>query len=329
MYRKNHNPGYRFCDGKPELPFGDSFLVIADRKVCSLYPEIFANRVVLSLNATEKEKTLQTMELVYRWLVEKKADRHSTLVGVGGGIICDIAGFAAATFMRGMPLILYPTTLLAQTDAALGGKSGVNLDGYKNMIGSVQLPEMVNIYPEFLASLPKEEFSNGMAEVIKHATIASEELFETITATIPSPEGKSLKHDILHRSVEIKNEIVGKDLLESGARKMLNFGHTFGHAIERQTGMKHGWAVSIGMNMAAGISVRAGLLSTKDAESLKKLLVKNHLPVDNPVPLADLLDVIRKDKKKNRDEIDFVFLKKIGVAMIQTISFNDLEKLAK
>lgn len=312
--------GYRhFCGGK-------KVVVVTDANVQRLYGHHWNGLPVIVTETGEQAKNLPNIEKIIHELLRLDADRNTFLLGAGGGIVCDMAGFAASIFMRGIGFGYLATTLLAQVDASVGGKNGVNLEGYKNMIGVFNQPEFVICDPDVLQTLPKEEISNGFAEIIKHAIIKDEELFSFLEKNTPNLlnlDKEAVEH-VVHTSVKIKASIVNDDEKELGIRRLLNFGHTFGHAIEKASGLNHGKAVSLGMVIASRLSTKMGYLNESDFDRIKELLVKFKLPVDFDLNFAEILDAILKDKKREGGSIHFVLAEKIGKAFIKELSVKEI-----
>ncbi len=305
--------------------------ILTDINVNNYYGKFFKNFPVIVINTGEKVKTIDTVKDVYEKLLDLEMDRNSFVVGAGGGIVCDITGFAASTFMRGIPFAFVPTTLLAQVDASIGGKNGVNFKGYKNIVGTFNQPEFILYDFNLLKTLPQKELFSGLAEMIKHGAIESLSYFEFLEEN--SDKILSLHMDTIEKavysSIKIKTKIVEADELEKGERKKLNFGHTFGHAIEKITGLSHGEAVSAGMVIACRYSVKKGLLKEKEGERLKKLLRKFNLPIEVNINKEKLYEAIKKDKKKDSRSIDFVVLKKIGKAGILPVKIEELTEIVE
>jgi len=300
---------------------------ISDENVYRYHRQLFANHPVLLVPSGEKAKTLATVERLCRELVELEADRKTVIIGVGGGLACDVAGFAASVYMRGLSFGFVSTTLLGQVDASVGGKNGVNLDGYKNMIGSFTQPAFVLCDLSLLDTLPENEYISGMAEVIKYAAISSEDLMQLLEkehAAIVARDKAVLK-DVVSACVRIKAGIVEEDETEQGNRKLLNFGHTIGHAVEKLSGVLHGHAVSIGMNMAAKMSVNRGLMKKEEMERLTGLLRKYKLPVDCKLEAGQVYEAMKKDKKRQGDRLNFILLDRIGNAVITPIEIRDFK----
>lgn len=278
-------------------------------------------RVVLADG--ERYKDSATLGRIYDALLEQRCDRRTTLIALGGGVIGDLAGFAAATFMRGIPFMQVPTTLLAQVDSSIGGKTGINHPMGKNMIGAFYQPRLVLADTDVLKTLPAREFSAGMAEVIKHGLVRDAAFFawleqnmEPLLALDPQAVAQAVR-----RCCEIKAAIVGEDERETGVRALLNFGHTFGHAIESGLGYGtwlHGEAVAAGMVMAAELSRRLGLIAPTDLERIVRLLQRARLPVAPPdIAPARLLELMGADKKTEGGRLRFVVLNAIGSASLR------------
>jgi 3-dehydroquinate synthase len=276
---------------------------------------------VLAVAPGEAQKTLDNANRLYTRLAGIYAERTTPVFALGGGVVGDLAGFVAATYLRGLPLVQVPTTLLAQVDSSVGGKTAVDLGEMKNMVGSFYQPRLVIADTDTLASLPKAEFVNGLAEVIKHAATRSRPFFEFLEKNLPlvlGLDGKILQATVVD-NVRIKADVVGKDEKETGLREILNFGHTIGHAVEAVTGFKlrHGEAVAIGMVAAAKLSSRLGHLPEEDAARLEDLIGRAGLPVRLPdVNKLAIVEAMRHDKKVRRDRVRFVLLRSLGHAFV-------------
>ena len=305
----------------------NTVLFLIDENVFLSWKSLFEEVPYILIPSGESQKSLAFIETIVHQLIEKKADRNTFLVGVGGGVVCDITGFVASIFMRGIPFAFVPTTLLAQVDASIGGKNGVNTSVYKNMIGVFRQPQFILIDLHFLLSLPKEEFIHGMAEVIKHACIYDQSYFEYIENNIASII--SLKppflYQTIYQSIAIKCAIVGNDLYEQGDRKLLNFGHTLGHPIEQVYHLPHGQAISIGMIVANRIAEQKNLLESRSASRVQFLLHKTGLPTDSTfVDIEKIKTIAKHDKKKQGDIVHFILLKSIGDACIYPLHLDDI-----
>jgi 3-dehydroquinate synthase len=310
-------------DLSPYLP-GRTCLIVTNETVAPLYldrlkaclPGIEVESV--SLPDGEQYKTLATVEAVLDTLVAMRAGRDTTIVALGGGVIGDIAGFAAASYMRGVAFIQVPTTLLAQVDSSVGGKTGVNHAGGKNLVGAFHQPRIVLIDTDSLATLDDRELRAGIAEVIKYGAIVDRGFFDWLEEHISdllSRDPAALAHAI-RVSCETKAEVVAEDEREAGKRALLNFGHTFGHAIENLVGYGewlHGEAVAAGMLMAASLSK----LDADDSNRLRALIEAAGLPVVPPkVGAAKMLDVMQTDKKAKAGRLRFVLLSALGSAYV-------------
>jgi 3-dehydroquinate synthase len=270
----------------------------------------------------EVHKSWATLYDVLTRLLEARAERTTTLVALGGGVVGDVAGFAAATYQRGMPFVQIPTTLLAQVDSSVGGKTGVNHPLGKNMIGAFYQPRAVLIDTACLATLPDRELVAGVAEVIKYGAIRSEPFLGWLEANVDrilARDGEALAHAIAE-SCRTKAGIVAGDERESGERALLNFGHTFGHAIEAGVGYGewlHGEAVGTGMVMAATLSARMGLIAATDAARLERLVARSGLPVEPPrLGVERYLELMGRDKKVAAGAVRFVLLRALGEAFV-------------
>ena len=279
----------------------------------------------------EKYKTLESLNLIFTALLQGNHGRDTTIIALGGGVIGDVAGFAAASYQRGVRLIQIPTTLLSQVDSSVGGKTAVNHELGKNMIGAFYQPSMVIIDTHTLDTLPKREVNAGLAEVIKYGAILDYEFFEWLEAHIDelvALNNESLQHCIA-RCCQIKADVVARDETEKGDRALLNLGHTFGHAIETHLGYGnwlHGEAVSTGMMMAAALSEQLGDISVADVSRLEKLLARANLPTLSPdsMQLEDYLPHMMRDKKVLAGKLRLVLLKSLGQAYIATDTDKDL-----
>ena len=307
------------CPSKP--------VIITDSNVLNLYGGRFPESLmVLVMGQGETAKTLETVQGLYGRLLELGGDRSIFILGIGGGIVCDVAGFVASTFLRGVKFGFAATTLLAQTDASVGGKNGVNFAGYKNMVGTINQPEFVLCDTGLLATLPKSELSNGFAEIIKHGCIADEAYFDFLEQN--ASKAKDLDQEVINTlvegSVKIKAAVVSRDELEKGERTKLNFGHTFGHALEKVVGVSHGQAVAAGMVLAAKLSAARTGLAENDVARIENLVCAMGLA---PVIDADrgrVIDALVKDKKRFGQSLRFVLLKKIGRSTVDEIPLDEL-----
>jgi len=302
--------------------------IITDGNVKRLYSDRFPIAPLYCIEPGETSKNFQTTINIYRWLLENNADRSSFIVGIGGGVVCDMAGFVASTFMRGVNFGFVATTLLAQVDASVGGKNGIDLDGYKNIIGTFNQPKFVICDISMLKTLPTIEFANGMAEVVKYALISDKSMFDDIekhrTEILALNDG--LIEYLVTRSVKIKASIVEADERENGLRRVLNLGHTWGHAVEKLMGIPHGQAVSIGLLFAANLSIAKGLLSIEERDRLENILSNFGLPTKTDANPKHIFEILQKDKKRENEFVHFVLMKGIGSVEVDKINLKELEK---
>jgi 3-dehydroquinate synthase len=310
------------------LPPGRA-VVITDDRLMRLHRAALPPLPTVSIGCGESVKTLDTVKSLYETLADLEVDRSTFVLGIGGGVVCDVTGFVASTYLRGLRFGYAATTLLAQVDASVGGKNGVNLEGYKNLVGCFNQPEFVLCDLRLLDTLPEAELANGMAEIVKHALIADAGLFgfledhaaEALALHPPTIE------KLVGESVAIKAGVVARDEREDGERRTLNFGHTFGHALEKTAGLSHGEAVSVGMAIACRLSVRRGRLSASGYDRATGLLRRLRLPVTAAIDRGRAIEALRRDKKREGDRIHFVLLDDIGRAAVEAIDIRELERL--
>ena len=304
--------------------------IITDHHVSILFSHMFVKAPVFVIKPGEASKNFATLEQIYYWLLHQGADRDCFIVGIGGGVVCDITGFVATTFMRGVPFGFVATSLLAQVDASVGGKNGVNLKGFKNIVGTFSQPEFVICDTSLLRQLPEDEFANGMAEVIKHAILADAPQFEYLQANpekVKSCDAEALNY-LVGQSVRIKAAIVEADEQETGNRRLLNLGHTWGHAVEKVTGMPHGQAVSIGLAFAAKFSNFKGYITPAQRKSIESLLQAYELPIECKASPKEVFQALIFDKKKENYHIHFVFINKIGEAIVKSTPIAQISDFA-
>jgi shikimate kinase/3-dehydroquinate synthase len=294
--------------------------VVVDLNVAGLYADQVVNALeragfkpfICTVPPGEKSKNLEQLSSLYSSFLAGQLDRRGGVVALGGGVVGDLAGFAAATYMRGVPLIQCPTTLLAMVDSSVGGKTGVDLQQGKNLVGAFKQPILVAADTTALASLPDREIRMGMAELIKHTVIGDPELFEALER---SDTTSALDATQIARSADVKVRVVESDPFESGPREVLNLGHTIGHAVEKCSGyaIGHGEAVSIGLVAAARISEQMGLCDASVADRLESLLCRTGLPVRHSADTNEIVDVMITDKKTVEGRVRFVLIKRIGL----------------
>lgn len=302
-------------------------IVITDSNVRRLHGHHFSAFDTIEINPGEQNKTLRTVEKIYKGFLDRDLDRSSFVTAIGGGVVCDVAGFAASTYKRGIGFGFVPSTLLAQVDASIGGKNGVSFLGGKNLIGVFNHPQFVLCDTDLLYTLPERELACGKAEVVKYAVIRSVSLFEFLEqewASLLSLRKDTLEK-VINNSVIIKSWIVQSETSEKNERKKLHFGHTLSHAIEKDGQTSHGEAISIGMTLASKISTAKGMLSQEEAHHITSLLKNLKLPTDISSSRERLLDTIKEDKKRYGENIDVVLLSEIGKAEVVPITYTELE----
>ncbi|MBD2214940.1 3-dehydroquinate synthase [Nostoc linckia FACHB-104] len=315
------------------LQLGKKVLVVSNPTIFKHYGDRAINSLKTAgfevasciLPAGERFKNLNSIQKIYDAALENRLERSATIVALGGGVIGDMAGFAAATWLRGISVVQVPTTLLAMVDSAIGGKTGVNHPQGKNLIGAFHQPRLVLIDPEVLKTLPVREFRAGMAEVIKYGVIWDAELFAQMEASKHLNQLRYIKSElietILIKSCQAKADVVSKDEKEAGLRAILNYGHTIGHAVESLTGYRlvnHGEAVGIGMVAAGQIAVELGMWQKEETERQNALIQKAGLPTQLPsgVDIAAIIDALQLDKKVKAGKVRFVLPTQMGVVTV-------------
>lgn len=312
--------------------------VIADSNTVSLYGEEVRKilegnckkTVLYSFPAGEAQKTLDTVRDIYKKLIEEKLDRKDLLIALGGGVVGDITGYTAATYLRGVDFIQIPTTLLAQCDSSIGGKTGVDFDGYKNMVGAFYMPKLVYMNIGTLKTLDGRQFYSGFAEVMKHGLIKDAMFYEWILDNLYEIQDRdpNVLEEMVMRSCTVKKLVVEKDPKEQGERVLLNFGHTIGHAIEKYKNfeMLHGECVALGAVAAAFISWKHNWLSMEEYYEIRDMFVPFHLPISiDDIEPEEILALTKSDKKMAAGQIRFILLKKVGKAVIDTtVSDEDI-----
>lgn len=303
--------------------------IVTDSNISKIYLDTVKERIQNKYNdiitfvieAGEKNKTLANVQLLYEELIKNKFYRGDLLIALGGGVIGDLTGFAASTYLRGIDFVQVPTSLLSFVDSSIGGKTGVDFNSYKNMVGAFHMPKLVYINVNVLKTLPDIEFSSGMGEVIKHGLIRNKDYFDWIYDNKESILNKyeSALTKMIYESCKVKRDVVEIDPKEMGLRAILNFGHTLGHAIEKLCNftMSHGQCVSLGYVAAAKISENRGLIGALDIERIKE--INSYFGLRNSCRINSLDDVIlatKSDKKMTNDGIKFILLNSIGEASI-------------
>ena len=310
-----------------KLTDSDATILITDENVYNAHTKRFKGWNTIILNPGEEYKVQATVDSIIEKMIEMEADRKTTLVGVGGGVITDITGFVASVFMRGLRFGFVPTTILSLADASIGGKNGIDVGVYKNMVGIIRQPAFILHDIAFLKTLPQVEWENGFAEVIKHACIKDVKMFAELEnySLKKYQSKKNLITELIQRNATLKTKVVQKDEFEKGERRLLNFGHTLGHALETQYDLLHGQAISIGMTCACHFSEQ--LTGFKQTERVANLLSKYNLPTYASFNKQKVFEVLKMDKKRERKEMNYVLLEKIGKGVMKTISLKELEKI--
>jgi len=304
-------------------------IYITDENVYALHQKKFKGKKTIVIPAGEEHKQQATVDFIMEALLNFGATRQAVLIGVGGGVVTDMVGYVAGIYMRGVAVGFVPTTILAMVDASIGGKNGIDVGLYKNMVGLIRQPQFLVYDLDFLKSLPKHQWENGFAEIIKHAAIKDAKMMKELSIndlTYYQKNKKALASLIL-RNVQIKVKVVQKDEFEKADRKLLNFGHTIGHAIENQHVLLHGHAISIGMVYAAKIS--QVLTGFSETNILVETLKKYGLPTAMHFDIQEAMQIMQKDKKKASAGMQYVVLQKMGKAVCETIPMKSLEKLIK
>jgi len=304
-------------------------IFITDQNVYEIYKQKLSNLECITIAAGEAFKNQTTVDAIILELIKRQADKKTILVGLGGGVVTDITGYVAAIFKRGLQHVLVPTSLLAMVDAAIGGKNGIDVGSYKNMVGTILQPLSIIFDIRFLQTLPDNEWTNGFAEIIKHACINDAEMFAFLEANNIAffQKDPGAVANLVKQNIDIKTKIVLRDEFENGDRKLLNFGHSFGHAIENAYGLSHGNAISIGMVMAAAISEEINNFDSLAKQRLIKLLSKYGLPVKHDTDHTLIWDILLADKKRENDAISFVLLNNIGNAVVKPIPLPQLKDI--
>jgi 3-dehydroquinate synthase len=316
-----------------------SCALVTDSNVSQLYSKTVLGALesvgfrpsIIEIPPGESSKSLSNLEQLYHQLAEAELDRSSAIFALGGGVVGDLSGFAAATYLRGLPLVHIPTSMIAQVDSALGGKTGINLHQAKNLIGAFYQPRLIVADVETLTSLPAREFREGLAEVIKYGAIMDAPFIEWLEQHMPMilERDANCLTQMVERSLRHKAMVVSQDEHEGGLRKILNFGHTLGHALEASAGYGsylHGEAVAIGMAAAARLSMRHCGLNLVDSARLERLLHAAGLKTDLPTGwlTVGFVGALRLDKKRRGEAIEFVLLDRLGHSVIRRLSFDQI-----
>lgn len=312
-----------------DIADASSTVLITDENVFNAQRKKFDGWNVILVPPGESCKVQSTVDRIISELITFGADRKFMLVGIGGGVITDLSGYAAAVYMRGLKFGFVPSSLLAMVDASIGGKNGIDVGPYKNLVGTIRQPSFLLYDSSLLASLPHSEWVNGFAEIVKHACIKDVNMFESLEKNDLRfyQSNQNELNNLIQQNATIKADVVMHDEFEQGDRKLLNFGHTWGHAIETKLNIPHGHAVSIGMVMAARLSEQ--LCGFNQTDRLIALLKKYELPVHADVDKNEVLAVLKMDKKKDSSFMNYVLLNKVGDAVVKKIPLDELEKMIR
>ena len=313
---------------------GKAFIV-TDSGVPRIYidkvQEQIENSIVYTFPQGEKSKNFETYSLLLKTLAENNFDRGDCVIAVGGGVVGDMTGFVAATYLRGIDFVQVPTTLLSQVDSSIGGKTGVDFEQYKNMVGAFKMPKLVYINVHTLTTLDERQYYNGFAEAMKHGLIKDAMYYEWLISNMYEicDRDSEVLEELVYRSCQIKKAVVEKDPLEQGERALLNFGHTIGHAIEKYKNfsLMHGECVALGCIAAAYISWKKQLLSMEEYYEVRDMFVPFNLPISiEDINVDEIVQITKSDKKMEQDTIKFILLKKIGKAIIdRTVTVEELK----
>lgn len=300
--------------------------IVTDDNIFRIYGNSFPGFPVLKIKPGEESKQLKVIESLSKQLLKNGIDRTGFILAIGGGVVCDVAGFLASVYMRGISCGYVSTSLLSQVDASTGGKNGVNLGVIKNVIGNFRQPEFVICDTTMLRTLSEDEYLSGLAELIKTGIIGDPEIIGLLEANQAKifRRDRELLTELVARSVRYKASVVSKDEKETGLRRVLNFGHTFGHAVELSESVPHGFAVASGMELATLFSVKRGYLHTRESERIISILKKYNLLKRYDIPAGKVKNLILHDKKKAGRDIYFVFIKGLGKPAVEKISVAEV-----
>lgn len=330
---------YKFSSAATDFYFDSKFsqlkelvdqkntVVLTDENVFDAHKAKFKNWNTIVLKAGEQYKLQQTADAVIDQLIDMQADRKTILVGVGGGVVTDLAGYIASVYMRGVRFGFVPTTVLGIVDASIGGKNGVDVGVYKNMVGTIRQPAFILHDYSLLSTLPDAEWRNGFAEIIKHACIRDAAMFRELGSNSLDiyRRKKAMAATLFRKNAALKAKLVQQDEFEQGERKLLNFGHTLGHALENQYELSHGQAVSIGMAYACRISEE--LTGFRSADQVTALIERYGLPAFAAFNLKKVMGVLQMDKKKEQKTINYILLEKVGKAVIHPLELDEISGL--
>lgn len=302
-------------------------VLVTDENIYRAQQKKFKGWRTIVLKPGEEHKVQATANAVIEQLIGYGADRKTVLIGIGGGVITDLTGYVGSVYMRGLRTGFVPTTILAMVDASIGGKNGIDVGVYKNLVGTIRQPDFLLYDYSFLKSLPDHEWINGFAEIIKHSCIKDAALFRELDKNKLKfyQKDKAALGKLIRRNALIKSTVVEKDEFEQGERRLLNFGHTLGHAIENMYTLSHGQAISIGMVAACKLS--AQLTGFRDSEKVIKVLAQYGLPVHDNYDRKKAFDILKMDKKREKNAMNYVLLDKIGKGVVKSIPMDQLEQI--
>lgn len=331
LYKFSHSSTAFYFDGNfsylKKIVDQKHSVIITDENVYEAHSKRFNGWNTIILKAGEEHKVQATVDAVIEQLIDFEADRKTTLIGIGGGVVTDITGYIGSVYMRGIAFGFIPTSLLALVDASIGGKNGIDVGIYKNMVGVIRQPAFILHDMSLLASLPQREWENGFAEIIKHACIKDAAMFRQLESGSLKfyQKNKKAVSDLVRRNAVIKTRVVQRDEFERGDRRLLNFGHTLGHALENQYELMHGQAVAIGMAYASVISEE--ITGFKDASKVTRLLLQYDLPTFVEFDRSKVFAAMKMDKKREKKEMNYILLDKIGKGIVKAIPVSQLEKI--
>ncbi|MFT3681280.1 MAG: 3-dehydroquinate synthase [Ferruginibacter sp.] len=312
-----------------EIVSKDKTVLITDSHLFDKHKDKFDEWRTIVIKAGEEYKQQAAVDEIIQQLIELEADRSTFVVGIGGGVVTDITGYAASVYMRGLKFGFIPTTVLSMVDAAIGGKNGVDVGVYKNLVGLIKQPSFLLFDYSLLETLPNDQWINGFAEIIKHACIKDTELFSLLEQhqLEDFQNNRELMATLIEKNVHIKTTLVVADEFEQNERRLLNFGHTLGHAIENIYLLPHGHAVSIGMVAACNFSEEIAGFSAAEKQRVIQLIEQYHLPTSLTFDKQKVWELLKLDKKRVSSEMNFILLEQIGVGIVKKIPMNQLENL--
>jgi 3-dehydroquinate synthase len=302
-------------------------IFVTDEDVFHNHPIYFSQKNTIVLAGGEKNKSLDSLNVILEGLMRSKLGRNDWIIGVGGGMITDLTGFAATIYKRGIQFGFVPTTLTAMVDASIGGKNGINLGAIKNMVGTINQPNFIQIRPDFLKTLTSKYWSDGFAEIIKHSLIGDKKMFAQLSSTDTAffQNNEASLSRLIFENMMFKSKMVEQDPMDQGIRNKLNFGHTLGHALEQYLSISHGNAVSIGINFASWLSTKISTLSEIQHKEIIQTLMKYDLPIFMDFDVEPVFEMMLNDKKKYGEQIRFVLLNEIGEATLDYLNVEQLK----